>query len=201
MTEPIEFFYFDLGNVIYFFDYTVSNTKAAELVGSEPQDVHRTIYNSGLEELFETGVISPNRFVEECARSLGRDIDTSKFLAATSDMFAFNRDILRVMDCLKSRSIPIGLLSNTCPSHWSWIYAMKDIDFDSFAHVILSYEIGCMKPLPAIYDAAESAAKTPPARIAFIDDRQVNIDAAAKRGWQTLLFKDVESTLKWLERS
>jgi putative hydrolase of the HAD superfamily len=198
MSEPIEFFYFDLGNVIYHFDYTISNARAAELLNREPQEIHRTIYNSGLEELFETGFVSTHRFVAECERSLGCHIDETKFLEATSDMFTFNHAIAKVVDFLRVRSIPIGLLSNTCPSHWSWITRQKDIDFGSFIKIIVSYEVGCMKPLPAIYKAAEDAANTPRTRIAFIDDRQVNIDAAASRGWQTLLYQDVESTLRWL---
>lgn len=199
MNEPIDFFYFDLGNVIYHFDYTVSNRRAAELVGCEPQEVHRTIYNSGLEELFETGFVSEERFVQECERSLGLDIDKSKFLHATSDMFTFNRDILRVVKYLQEHRIAYGLLSNTCPSHWAWICGQADIDFSSFEKIIVSYEVGCMKPLPAIYQAAEEAANVPPKRIAFIDDRQMNIDAATSRGWQALLYQDVESTLAWLQ--
>ncbi len=196
---PIEYFYFDLGKVLFQFDYRLSEEKAAKLLNCSPLSIHRAIYNSGLEELFETGFVSAQRFVRESERSLGLDIPSEAFLDATSDMFMLNPGIQLVIDHLEACKIPYGLLSNTCSSHWSWIQRRKEINFDRFRDIVLSYEVGCMKPAPAIYAECERRAKVPANRIGFVDDRLVNVDAAKQRGWQTHLYENVNDTLAWVK--
>lgn len=83
----------------------------------------------------------------------------------------------------------VSLLSNTNPVHWQ----MAEADYfhhdghtvsDYFDHVFLSYEIGCEKPAPEIFEAVIRGLDCPPADILFLDDSEVNCDAARRCGLQ-----------------
>ena len=185
------FFYFDLGNVLYFFDYARSASSVAESVGIDIGVIREVIYERGLEELYETGVIDSSRFVSEIARAVGHAFEAAPFLNAVSQMFTFNASMTALIKKLKSLNIRIGLLSNTCPAHWDWITSQKDIDFDSdFEHVVLSYQVGCMKPFDAIYTHAQQLTNVQPEQIFFVDDKLINTDAAKAHGWKAYLYKD-----------
>ncbi len=195
-TRP-EFFYFDLGNVIYFFDYARGASRASLATGVDEAKLRAAVYDFGLEELYESGVIGSQRLVNEVARVVGKSIPADAFLDAISAMFTFNQDIIPLIDLLQSKGIPIGILSNTCPAHWDWIIAQQDLDFAHlFQQIVLSYDVGRMKPYPEIYQRSEERAGVAPEKIFFIDDRAVNVHAARERGWQAMLFTDVNGVLE-----
>ena len=52
---------------------------------------------------------------------------------------------------------------------------------DLFDHLILSYEVGCMKPDARFYQAAVAAAGVPAESCVFIDDLPENVEELAKR--------------------
>jgi glucose-1-phosphatase len=196
--RSIDFFYFDLGYVVYRFDHSIGMAKAASITGRTPSQIYAALFPSGLEELYETGFVSSDRLTAECERCLGVPLNQSDFLDAISSIFSFNDSILNVFEILQTQAIPFGLLSNTCEAHWRWIQKQSDVDFSRFASIVLSYEVGCMKPHSKIYAAAEALANASPDRIAFIDDRAENVQAAAARGWQTHLFQQTDEAVEWL---
>lgn len=62
-----------------------------------------------------------------------------------------------------------------------------------FDVVTVSYEVGCTKPDPRIYQACLSALGVAAETSLFVDDRRANIDAAAALGLQTFHFTDDSS--------
>jgi len=54
---------------------------------------------------------------------------------------------------------------------------------------IFSGDVHHIKPEPEIYEMLESRFALPPNQIVFIDDLKHNVDAAAMRGWQGILFE------------
>ncbi len=65
-------------------------------------------------------------------------------------------------------------------------------------HWFFSAEIGIAKPDAGIYSAVETALDRRPDQLWFIDDKQVNVDAAAARGWHSHLWVDDADTAAWL---
>ena len=61
-----------------------------------------------------------------------------------------------------------------------------------FADVVVSGTEGLAKPDPAIYRLAAARIGLPLERLVFIDDRQVNVDAARSLGMTGVLFTDAE---------
>lgn len=59
-----------------------------------------------------------------------------------------------------------------------------------FKDVLVSGEVGMVKPDPRIFELAATRFQVDPARTLFIDDREANISAAKAQGFQTHLFTD-----------
>jgi FMN phosphatase YigB (HAD superfamily) len=189
--SEIGFVYFDLGNVLVAFDPSIACANIAELFEVDVAAAQEVIYASGLQTRFEHGQVSAKQYADFIRRHLDRDVHqiaTAEVLQAVSAMF---RPIVSMGELLRRvqvSGLPIGVLSNTCVAHWQWIlrqsYPMLDIEF---AAMILSFEVGSMKPEEAIYQAAERAANVPAHQILFLDDKSENVEAARARGWKSEL--------------
>jgi putative hydrolase of the HAD superfamily len=62
-----------------------------------------------------------------------------------------------------------------------------------FDVVVVSCEVGCAKPHPAIYRLCIDRLGVPPASALFVDDRLPNLDAAREAGLQTFHFQGDQS--------
>ncbi|MEM1071021.1 MAG: HAD family phosphatase [Planctomycetota bacterium] len=183
---PIEFVYFDLGNLLVSFDPRIACQNVAELLSVSAGDAHSAIYDTGLQYRYETGELESDAFTALLCCELAVDpVDPMELLDAVSDMFCPITPMRDILDRVRQRGMGVGLLSNTCFAHWNWIsrqqYPETTFAFDA---TILSYEVGAMKPASKIYQAAESAVAIPASHIAFLDDREENVKAASDRGWQ-----------------
>lgn len=67
--------------------------------------------------------------------------------------------------------------------------------------VILSAEIGALKPEAASFAAAEARLGADPADILFVDDAYRNVIAARARGWNALHYRSPEQLLAELRRN
>lgn len=103
---------------------------------------------------------------------------------------------LRLARALRSRGVPVFILSNIGVQTWDLACAAYP-DLTQFDRAYLSGKMKMAKPDGAIYAAVEEDCRMPPAALIFADDRQDNIEAAAARGWQTHLFTSPQG---WAER-
>ena len=184
----IQFVYFDLGNILVSFDNHVAIANVARAADIDEKRVRERVYDSGLQDQYEHGELSDEAYAQEARARLEIDaerLSTEAFLEAISAMFVPIDGMAELVQSVRSRLGRVGLLSNTCDAHWQWIrrqpWTVSTLEFDS---LILSYEVGAMKPNEAIYMAAEEGAGIDPQNLLFIDDKQENIDAAKARGWQ-----------------
>lgn len=84
-----------------------------------------------------------------------------------------------------SQFYPIAIISNTSEAHIEYLEASYDF-FPVFPHRFYSYRLGVMKPDPAIYQHALDTTGADKYQSLFIDDREENILAASRQGWQTI---------------
>ena len=80
---------------------------------------------------------TPYTFLLTCPATLER---------AASDIFEMNVSILPLVACLERAGYRLGILSNTCRSHWEHCRRRFRIVAESFSVYALSYEIHAMKP-------------------------------------------------------
>jgi len=195
----IRFVYFDLGNVLVSFDRELVCRNLAGLFSGDERFVDEMLHVGGLQNDLESGRVSESQFAEiirtkmstAMCGELGETpplVDDASILRAISDMFTPIESMRAVLASVRDAGFPIGILSNTCNAHWSWVnsqsYGVLEGPFDV---CVVSHEVKSMKPDRLIYETAESHAKeiagASPEQILFLDDREENVLAARQYGW------------------
>ncbi len=181
-TLPPQFVYFDLGNVVLNFSHRRAAQQMAEVVGLDVELVWRLVFENDLQRRLEMGALTSQEFCAALSAATGRRFDCDDLIRAGSDIFWLNKSIVPLISNLASTGQPMGLLSNTCEAHWQLVCTKFPIVQALFRPAILSFEVGAMKPEPAVYRAAITAARVPPNRIFFVDDRLDNVQGAVLAG-------------------
>jgi len=86
----------------------------------------------------------------------------------------------------------IGLLSNMPPAwdaHWRRMVAPDGL----FDDVVLSFQVACRKPEPAMFALAARRAGLDPAQCVLVDDLPANCAGAVAAGWRSVCFTDARS--------
>ena len=96
---------------------------------------------------------------------------------------------LELVDRLADCGVPLFALTNFGGEFFRRFRATSPV-FRHFRDIVVSGDEKCVKPDPRIYEIAERRFGYPPEALFFIDDSPHNIEAAARRGWQTHLFTD-----------
>ncbi|MPZ19820.1 MAG: HAD-IA family hydrolase [Luteitalea sp.] len=109
----------------------------------------------------------------------------------------YREEVWEIARRFRARGRRVGMLSNGIPEVMARLRAERALD-EWFDTVVVSYELGIVKPDPAIYQACLDRLNVAPARALFVDDRRENVDVAAQLGWQTLHFagEDVVARLR-----
>ncbi|MCA9191768.1 MAG: HAD family phosphatase [Planctomycetales bacterium] len=184
------FAFFDLGNVLVSFDHQTCIDQLSKVTGAEAESIRKALFDSGLQDRYETGQVECRQFAEQLRGDLKCESTDAEIIEAVSAIFTPKLDILPILQRLKAESVPMAILSNTCRGHWEWILQQNwPVISGWFSHCVLSYEIRSMKPAIEIYEACERLAACPPEWIFFTDDREENVRTAAERGWQVHLFR------------
>ncbi len=196
-----DFVYFDLGNVLLYFDHGLSMRKMAKVAGIGADQMSSIVLDGTLQVEYETGGINGAQFVSRISDAIGRELDVSDMLQAAADMFIPNPHILPVLEKIRDLGIPMGLLSNTCEAHWNWIGERGYPQVSGwFTPVILSYEVKSMKPDAHIYREAERHSGHHASRIFFTDDRAENVVAAKNAGWMAEVFVNADRLMETVDR-
>jgi putative hydrolase of the HAD superfamily len=180
---------FDLGNVILPFDPLKPCRVLADRTDLEPMQVALRIYKNNLERKFEQGNLTGLEFTRKVGEVLCLALDPNEWRALWSDMFTENEAVSEIVRRLQPNH-PLILLSNTNPWHWEYAREKYPI-LQIFRHRVLSYEVGVLKPHPAIYRAALEHV-TDGRRAIFIDDMPINAAGASVMGIAGLVFESAE---------
>ena len=189
--RPVSMVYFDLGNVLLKFDHEQSCRNLGKLFHVPAAEVRDVVFNSGLEDQYETGELSTAEFYQRLCDRWKQQPSLSSVCVAAADIFTLNYPTLSVLTQLKAAGYRTGILSNTCEAHWKFV---TDGRFrfltDLFEDLILSYEVKSMKPAPAIYQAAIAETGLEAESIFFMDDREENVDGALRMGLNAVHFTE-----------
>ncbi|MFA5258271.1 MAG: HAD-IA family hydrolase [Opitutales bacterium] len=104
-------------------------------------------------------------------------------------MHSLNPGLLQMLPKLRDNGVRLACLSNDV-SEWSRLLRRRYGLERWVEKWVISGDAGRRKPDPAIYEKLLRATNAPPECCLFVDDRQKNIDAAARLGFQTLLFNE-----------
>jgi glucose-1-phosphatase len=178
---------FDLGNVLINFDYEIAVKKFDKIepdLGKKFLEHHKKNYH--IHRAFEKGMIGEDEFINIALSGVNHKIDLLNFAKIYSDIFTPNYDVISLLPILKDK-FKIILLSNTDPLHKK--YGWEKYDFLSlFDHLVLSFEVGSVKPEEKIYKAVEEFSKVLPQELLYIDDIAEYAETAKTRGWDAVQF-------------
>ena len=180
---------FDFGNVVAYFDYLKFFDRVGARQGQPGEAVRTQMMNegfAGLHAQFETGELTPVAFFE----ALGLDLPFEEFLHAWEDIFWLNEPVARLIAQLKSSGYTLILGSNTNCLHARYFRQKFAGTLDLFDEMVLSHEVGCMKPDARFYAACAAAAGVSAGSCVFIDDLDLNVEGARRAGLQALQYVD-----------
>jgi len=107
-----------------------------------------------------------------------------------------DKEMIKIVKILK-RKYTLALFSNLDKNN-DKIYRKKGW-YDYFDHLILSFELGLIKPSKKIFKIALKKLKLKSNNCLFIDDQKDNLVIAKKLGMKSLLFKNPQKLKKDLE--
>ena len=96
---------------------------------------------------------------------------------------------------LKENGYKVYLLSNYGGRNFQ--YALDHFNFIRLTDGgVISYEVGSVKPEPEIFEALIKKYDLNPEEAVFLDDMATNIEAAAKHGFHTIQFENLDQALE-----
>jgi len=196
----VRFIYFDLGNVLLHFDHRRAIRQMAELTGGEVETLWKLVFESGLQDRFERGEVTREDFYEIFCRQAGNTPGLDPLERAASEIFDANYALFPVVAALRTGGHRLGVLSNTCSSHWNYCTGRYQLLEQAFAVHALSFRIGAMKPDERIFRAAAELAGVEPQEIFFTDDTPGHVEAARNAGFDAVPYQSVPQLVAELRR-
>jgi putative hydrolase of the HAD superfamily len=195
------FLYFDLGNVLLYFDHEITCRQMGEVAGLTAAEVRHVLFADGLLISYEEGRFSREEFYREFCRATQTTAELQRLETAASDIFRLNASMLPVVTKVKDAGYRIGLLSNTCESHWRYITAhFTGLFPQAFDVLALSFRLGAAKPDERIYVRAADLAGVPPQEIFYCDDIPANVAAACRAGFDAVHYTSTPALVAELQK-
>jgi putative hydrolase of the HAD superfamily len=187
---------FDFGNVIAFFDYARACAVLGRRLGLSGEEFLLRARSAGLDPLvqqYESGAITSRAFSRSFCDLIGLDVPYDEFATAWSDIFWLNEPVAAIARGLKGRGYPLLLGSNTNDLHAAHFRRRFAEALAPFDHLVLSFEVGHVKPAAGFFHACARAAGVDPGDCVFIDDLPENVEGARDVGLTGLVYRDAQS--------
>jgi epoxide hydrolase-like predicted phosphatase len=190
-------FFFDLGGVIFRTDYQAPREHLAERLNTTYEDLYRIVFDTETSRQASVGAITTEAHWESVMRRLGRPASEAK--AIRQEFFAGDITDLQLIAFIRSLRprYKTGVISNAWPdARQSLVREKIDSAFDA---LIISSEVGVMKPDPRIYHIALEKLGVAAREAVFVDDTPINVDAARALGMYGILFREPRRALSDLK--
>ncbi len=192
----IKYILFDIGNVFITVQPERAITKlskfmdphTAALIREKEDEFMKKIQHD--QELLETGMMTMEEFFSKLKNEIGLKMELEQFEDVWCSMFSRKKDVIQFAEEL-SKKYKIFLLSNTNETHINHLYEALTI-FDFISGTALSHEIGYLKPQPDFYYKALEKLNIKAEESIFIDDLELNVNAAAEAGITSFKFENLE---------
>ncbi|MBN2580823.1 MAG: HAD family phosphatase [Pirellulales bacterium] len=194
------FLYFDLGRVLVDFSLERMFRQLAAVAGLSPSRIGEVLFGGTLQKDYETGRLTSEQFYEEFCRQTDTRPAAADLAHAGTEIFQLNLSMLPVIAHLQQAGCRLGVLSNTCEGHWEYCFRTYRIVSEGFRIHVTSYQVGAVKPDPAIFRAAAERAGCRPEEIFFTDDIPGHVAAAGQFGFDAVLYTSTPELVAELRR-
>lgn len=190
---------FDLGKVLFDFDYNIAIGRIKDKITASPQDIIDALFYKDFGTDFERGLISPQDFFIKFTKEFGASIDYDEFVHIWCEVFWPKTKMIDLVKKLKD-TYPVYLISNINELHFDYLKENYPEVFSLFEGLILSYKVGSVKPEVEIYKELKGISGCPYTSIIYIDDRSDLIDGAKSLGLNCIKFDNFYQLVGDLKR-
>lgn len=181
--------FWDIGGVLERTEDFTPRQKVSDRLGVEITELSHLFFGHSDNFRVQLGEITPEEHWENVRERL--DLTEEEMITAREEFFAGDRldmDLVNTIRQLKQDYCTV-VLSNYTANLRGRIMDEWQID-DAFHHIIISAEVGLMKPGPGIYQLALETIGCAPEETVFIDDSIDNVEGARGVGIHGILFTD-----------
>lgn len=179
-------------------DPSPRETLAREL-GMTVEELEALIFASDLSLQAQRGELPEPEFWKAIGERLG--IRTAEEIHRVRQRFfagdRLNEPLVEALRRWKGQ-VALGLISNAWSGLREVLRRLRLLDL--FDEVVISAEVGLLKPDPRIYLLALERLRVPPEAAAFVDDLPGNVQAACALGLYGIHFRDTLEALRELEK-
>jgi glucose-1-phosphatase len=186
MLPPPRALILDLGNVLVFHDNALLFRKLGARAALSPSEAERRISGGSGWTAANRGLLGAEGIRRDVCRALGVELPMDEFTGLWNSHFTPHEEVLPRVEGLVGR-VKLVLLSNTNVVHAAWIKPRLPV-LSRFDHLLLSCEVGHVKPEPAFFQEALRRVDCAPQEAAFFDDLPEYVEAANALGLRGHLF-------------
>ncbi len=168
MDQAKKTLFFDIQNVLFFFDVKKMHKQIADYCKIKEPEVEELLQTTGWGEMYERGEIDSRTLFHYLPAHIQGDQGFSGWFDAISNVFEPNDLITPVIKKLKQNGMNLCICSNICEAHFSYAYTHFS-SLHLFDEYILSYEVKAKKPEEKMYACALEKAKTTKENAFFIE--------------------------------
>ena len=188
--------FFDLGGVILRTEYEAPRQHLAGRLGMEYEDLVRLVFESETSRKASLGAVREEEHWQAVAKRAQWSGDP---IAFRDEFFSGDAIDLGLLDFLRSirPHTKTGLISNA----WSGLrqYILDHNFEDAFDQMVISAEVGVVKPDAMIYHMALEQLGVSPSEAVFVDDFIENVKGAQAVGMSAIHFRDPKAALAELK--
>lgn len=184
----------DLGGVLVRTTDRTPRTELAERLGMTYAELDQAVFNSPSAQQATLGRITAEQHWLQVCRDLNWPVENlSEFHRLFWGGDGLDMDLIAYIRRLKA-SFKTGLLSNNWSNLRHLIETRWKIE-DAFDTLVISAEIGMIKPDPPIYQFALEQLGVQSDEVIFVDDFIENILAARNLGWRAVHFQNRDQAI------
>jgi epoxide hydrolase-like predicted phosphatase len=188
----------DFGGVLVRTEDPEPRRRQAVKLGMTSRDLEKIIFESESAQKASTGQILEDDHWQAVAEKLG--VSRAEADQIIEQFFSGDRTDLALTEFLRSLrpEYRVCLISNAWSGLRGFITRQKFDDI--FDAMIISSEVGLIKPDPHIYHLALEKLGARPAESVFIDDVAINVEAARSVGMLGIIFTQSGKVMEELEK-
>ena len=138
----------------------------------------------------DRGTLSEDTAIERFAARMHRPAaEMRELMRHIKDSLTALPDSVALLEELVQRGVPVYGLSNMSAPIFALLRSRYD-HWDRFRGIVISGEVGLVKPEPEIFHHIAERYGLLPAETVFIDDHLPNIECAGRLGFRTIHFAD-----------
>jgi len=187
----------DMGGVLVRTEDQTRRQAWEQKLGLKPGELHDIVFKNDISDKASRGEASEEEIWKWVQQQL--ELSEEALTELRSDFFAgdsVDPILLEYIRSLKSGCLT-GMITNAWPGIRHWLTEIWKVA-DAFDSIIVSAEVGLIKPGPEIYHLALDQLGVLPGEAVFIDDLIENIHGAEAVGMKAVLFTTREDALNQL---